>query len=218
MRPLPSGQLSLTYACFLFVVAILLGGGLIFYAERTAAAFFCIAGYLLINILYSLKLKNLPIWDIVILAAGFVIRVFYGSVFCDIPVSNWLFLCTMSGALFMGIGKRRNELRHYNSGKTRLVLKFYSEEFLDRNMYLSGTLSIVFYSLWCTTTSEPWMIVTVPLILLLLMQYSYAVEAKSSNGDPVNVILCNRSLLCLALFYALVVFVIYYGKIFNECV
>lgn len=79
-------------------------------------------------------LKNKPIIDIVLLASGFVIRIFYGGAIMGISISKWLYLVITTGSLYMGLGKRRNELKRQK--ETRDVLRYYNEDFLDKNMYV----------------------------------------------------------------------------------
>jgi len=152
-------------------------------------------------------LKNVPIMDIAILVSGFLIRVIYGGVICNIEVSNWLYLTVMAISFYMGLGKRRNEIIKQGT-ESRKVLKFYNYEFLDKNMYMSLAITIVFYSLWCmdigaVSNSLINIIWTVPLVLIICMKYSLDIEGDSL-GDPVDVILSDKLLLGLALIYGLI--------------
>ena len=215
-RPLASGAVSKKEAYTIIgflVIIILIIGLLMFKLGISVLSFGLIALYVVINILYSKWLKNIPLVDIVILVSGFLIRVFYGAIVIDAEVSNWLYLTIMSAAFYMGFGKRRNEIIK-SKDNTRKVLKYYNKEFLDRNMYVCLTLTIVFYAMW---TVDPnvvdilrynWLIWTVPLIMLILFQYSLIVE-KDSYGDPVDVILHSKPLLLLVLFYIICIFIIF---------
>ena len=111
-RPLPLGTVSkeeaIILALVLGVIAITLSIFVIGY-ERIIAIMLLLL-YLAINVAYSFGLKKKPIVDIVILVAGFLIRVLYGAVITDIELSNWLYLTVISGAFYMGLGKRRNEM------------------------------------------------------------------------------------------------------------
>ncbi len=215
-RPLASGVVSKkeAYVIIVFlVIAILLTSLFMYNIKVSYLSFILIATYVIINILYSKWLKNVPLVDIVILVSGFLIRVFYGAIIIDADVSNWLYLTVMSASFYMGFGKRRNEIIK-SKCNTRKVLKYYNKEFLDRNMYVCLTLTIVFYAMW---TVDPkvtdilhynWLIWTVPIIMLILFQYSLIVE-KDSYGDPVDIILHSKSLLLLVLFYIICIFVIF---------
>ena len=76
---------------------------------------------MIINIAYSLGLKNVAIIDVVLLSSGFILRVYYGASLFDIDVSCWLFLTILNASLFLGLGKRRKELM--NTKESRIVLK-----------------------------------------------------------------------------------------------
>lgn len=140
--------------------------------------------YLFLNLLYSLGLKDLPLLDVAVLAAGFLIRVMYGALITDITISNWLYLTVITLAFYFSLGKRRNELEQMCLGsETRKVLKYYSRGFLDKNMYMCLALANAFYALWCmdiVTYSRYGvsMIFTVPVVLLITMKYSLDIEGK----------------------------------------
>ncbi len=163
--------------------------------------------YLVLNIAYSLGLKNVPIIDIAILASGFVIRVFYGGFITDVVVSKWLYLVIITGSLYMGLGKRKNEL--IASTDTREVLKHYNKNFLDKNMYVCLALTDVFYALWTFELPNDKITWTIPLFIIILMRYSLDVEGDS-DGDPVEVILHDKVLIALGLIYAVCIFVLLY--------
>ena len=218
-RPIASGEISINSALVLVVVFILLTIILNIYIAsiRPISYYWLVAlvfyGYLVMNILYSLKLKQVAILDIAILAFGFVFRVIYGALITGIQISNWLYLTVLAFSFYMGLGKRRNELKK-NGSETRDVLKNYNQTFLDNNMYASMTIGIVFYSLWCidiNSSINAFINVgyTVPLVLIICMKYNLAIEGDSS-GDPVDVVLHNKVLLALAVIYAAIMFAIIY--------
>lgn len=171
--------------------------------------------YLVLNILYSFGLKHVPIVDIVILASGFIIRIVYGAVITQIEISNWMYLTVMSGAFYLGLGKRRNEVIKQGD-KARKVLKKYNKEFLDKYMYVCLTLSIVFYALWTidgknlVRFGNNYMIWTIPLLMIILMKYSLIIEGDS-YGDPVDIILKDKFLLFLILLFAIIIIILLYA-------
>lgn len=133
--------------------------------------------YIILNFVYSIWMKNIPILDVFILAAGFMIRIFYGASLSGVYASSWLCLTVMSFALYMGIGKRKNELNSEGGNNTRKVLKYYNVELLDRYMIMAATLGIVFYSMWAEIVVESqWMIWTVPLVLMIIMKYEMIIR------------------------------------------
>ncbi len=205
-RPIASGRVSTRWAiavmifCLMIAIAISLiigswEGGL------------CLTLYFVLNVAYSMGLKNKPIIDIVILASGFVIRVFYGGFITDIEVSKWLYLVVTTGSLYMGLGKRRNELKKQTD--TREVLKSYNEAFLDKNMYVCVALANVFYALWTLEMPDPRISWTIPVFIVMLMCYSLDAEGDS-DGDPVEVILKDKVLIGIIVVYAASIFSLLY--------
>ena len=212
-RAIASGRVSIKNAniakYILIVAGILIGSINILFIKNihTILMFFgLVLSYFLINLAYSSGLKNKPIIDVIILVYGFVVRVFIGSVICNIELSNFMYLTVMTGSFFMGFGKRRNEILKVSGNETREVLGKYNKDFLDKFMYSSLTLAIVFYSLWCMDIKtiekigNNLMIWTVPVIIVILMKYSYNIETDG-YGDPVDVILSDKILLVLILIY-----------------
>ena len=174
-----------------------------------------LALYLVLNLAYSFGLKNIPIVDITILVSGFLIRILYGAVITQITISNWLYLTVIAISFYFALGKRRNELKHISSGETRQVLKAYPVSFLDKSMSMCLTLANTFYALWSmdektiATYNSKYLIFTVPIVLLITMKYSMAVEGES-DGDPVEVLLHDKILLTLCVLYLAVMFMILY--------
>ena len=109
-----------------------------------------VGGYALLHILYSFALKNVLIVDMLVIAAGFVLRAVGGAVAISVPVSPWLILCTGLLALFLAAAKRRHEivlLRELSSGH-RPVLAEYSAELLDSFMVTLSAATISSYALY----------------------------------------------------------------------
>ena len=218
-RPIAAGRITITTAvvghCILAIcgmlIFILIGKAAIF-----IPALLLYVGYYVLNIIYTLKGKNVPLLDIVILASGFLIRLFYGSMMTGISISEWLYLVILSGAFYLGLSKRRNELMRQSKveagQESRAVLKYYNYQFLDKNMNLCLTLAIVFYSLWCTSYGEKskYLLFTIPLILIIAMKYSLNIEKEGADGDPTDTILSDKVLLLLVAILAVVICLILY--------
>lgn len=216
-RPIASGIVSVkeanTLMAILLVSAIVITG---FFTKNPIVSITIIIIYFILNVLYSAGLKHKPIIDIAILVSGFLLRVLYGAVIINVKVSNWLYLTVIAMSFFLGLGKRRNELAKKGS-ETRKVLEHYTPSFLDKNMYMSLAMTIVFYALWCVdplTTerfSSELLIWTVPVVMLICMKYSLIIEGDSF-GDPVDVILHDKVLIFLILGYGIMTFLIIYGN------
>lgn len=209
-RPIASGRVSVPQAVMVLVLTACLGGGGVAYlAWRVSPQVLAVpVVYVVLNVLYSMKLKEVPILEIAILSSGFLLRVIFGGAVAQIHVSDWLYLTILSASFYLGLGKRRNELKFYEGQETRKVLEFYNVRFLDRNMYMFLALSVAFYSLWSISqeTSFMW---TVPLVMISAMRYSLVVEG-ASEGDPVELLLKDKVLICLGASYAALMFAILY--------
>ena len=215
-RPLASGVLKPKDAYILATICLL--------GSITASAYICtcqnisytslicLLMYLMANISYSLGLKNIPIIDIVILMSGFLIRIIYGAIIGGTYVSSWLLLTVITGAFYFGLGKRRNELRESASsggGQIRKVLSAYNINFLDKFMYLCLAMAIIFYALWAKEYPKEEVIWTVPLVILICMQYSFDIETNA-DGDPVEVIFRDKKILLLLFALGIALFSILY--------
>lgn len=208
-RPMASGAVSVKTGITVAILCFLLSAGAILFLilcyEMKYTALAWLLAYFILNLLYSLGLKNIPIVDIIILMSGFLIRILFGAVLADTYVSSWLYLTVMSGAFYFALGKRRNEIiKTDNSGKTRKVLEAYNHNFLDKFMYVSLAMANIFYALWAKEYPKKYMVLTVPLVVIICMQYSLDVEGDS-DGDPVEVVLGDKKLIlfCSALLTAM---------------
>lgn len=214
-RPIASGAVSIKEGYILAIFIAIIGVIFNYLAcgLNIKSWLFAIM-YLGFNFAYSMGFKNIPIVDITILVSGFLFRVLYGSAITSIDVSNWLYLTVIAMSFYLGLGKRRNELKNEGS-KSRKVLKYYNKDFLDKNMYMFLGLTIVFYSLWCVdpTTIERYkgnnLVWTVPLVMIICMKYSLNVEGES-DGDPISVLLNDKILIGLTLIYSIILLIMIY--------
>ncbi|MEE0546400.1 MAG: decaprenyl-phosphate phosphoribosyltransferase [Peptococcaceae bacterium] len=213
-RPIASGAVSVRNAACLAVVLFVLAVLFIAPVFKLSAVLLLLL-YIVLNLAYSFGIKNVPIADITVLAAGFVIRVIYGAQLTEIIISNWLYLAVFAMSFYLALGKRRGELIQVTDGDTRSVLKAYPLDFLNRNMTMCLTLGNVFYALWSmdqVTTAfyhNRLLIFTVPIVLLITLKYSLTIDT-ASDGDPVEVLIHDRALLLLVLLYLAVMLGILY--------
>lgn len=220
-RPLAAGQATPAAAKILFCCLLCAAAGANIIASKRPEPAALLLLYLILNILYSLRVKKIPLLDIAFLVVGFLIRIFYGAFLISETVSVWLYLTVTTMSAYLGLGKRRNELqkRIDNNHEINGVLKFYTPEFLDKNMYMCLTLTIAFYALWAISpipalpvpsNARIW---TVPLVLLICMRYSLLIESKT-YADPVDVLTSDRILMLLVMFYGLYMAFLMYGRVF----
>ncbi len=201
-RPIAKGDISVLKATIIMIVCFLLSilfnyfsAGLCLYSWLLL--FF----YLVLNVFYSFIGKNIILLDLLLLVVFYIIRLYYGSIIIDVSVSNWLFLTTMSLSFFFAFGKRRNELLQYKS-KSRLVLQNYNKDFLDKFMYSSVTLSIVFYSLWVVEQNIKYLFFSIPFLFVILMKYCLDVESDL-DGDPTEVFFRDKVLIGLTFLFCI---------------
>lgn len=211
-RPLASGIISIKNAkkiIRLLIVILIVLIYLLFKNTNNILIIVIPIIYIIINILYSKLLKHIPIIDVVIIVFGFILRVMYGGVSIDVEVSKYLYLMIIFGSFYLGFGKRRNEIIK-NGKKNRKVLQLYSQEFLDKNMYVALALAIVSYTLWCVDPitiqriGNDYLFWTIPLLMIILQLYSLNIEGNS-YGDPIDVILSDKKLLTTIIVYILVI-------------
>ena len=205
-RPIASGAVSKLQANILLLICIA-GSIVLSLMTGKALSLIYILLYFVLNIAYSLGLKNQPILDIVLLTSGFVIRVMYGAFITNTIISSWLFLVIVTGSFYLGLGKRRNEIKL--NADSRDVLKHYNYAFLDKNMHVCLGLTNVFYALWAKEFENPYMLYTVPLVLVIFMKYSLDIEGDS-DGDPVEVVIKDKILIAISAVYAASVAVLLY--------
>jgi len=182
-RPLAAGAVTPRQARTL--LAVLLGcvavGAVI--EPRVGAV---VAGYLLLNAAYTLRLKHVAVVDLFCIALGFVLRVFAGAVAIHVPLSSWMLITTLCLALYLAAIKRRQELA--GSGHAgRLVLATYTLALLDRYAEMSAVGAMVFYSLF-TITVRPELSITIPFVLFGLFRYWYVVECRAGGEAPTDVL------------------------------
>lgn len=216
-RPLASGVISKNQAILTIIILsiILVITTVFLYTIVNSILVFIIPViYIVMNILYSYILKDIPIIDVGIIVLGFVLRVMYGGIVTDIEVSKYLYLMIIFGAFFLGFGKRRNEIIK-NGSKSRKSLDLYNKDFLDKNMYVMLGLAVVSYTLWCvdkstiTRVGNDYLFWTIPIVIIILQLYSLNIEGNS-YGDPIEVILSDKKLIIMSIIYSIIMTIILY--------
>ena len=217
LRSLASGKITISTAIIIIVILTLISLTLSFYLytiNNNILVILIPVIYIVVNILYSIILKDIPIIDVSVIVLGFVLRVMYGGVVTNIEVSKYLYLMIIFGAFFLGFGKRRNEIIK-NGTKSRKSLDFYNQSFLDKNMYVMLGLAVMSYTLWCVVKDtinrigNDYLFWTIPLVIIILQLYSLNIEGNS-YGDPIDVILSDKKLMLTSTIYAIIMTVLLY--------
>jgi 4-hydroxybenzoate polyprenyltransferase len=176
-----------------------------------------LAFYFLINLAYSRWLKHVPILDVMIVAAGFVLRVHAGTTLIHVErFSPWLYAVTTLGALYLGFGKRRAELAllSHGAGSHRKVLDGYTLPLLDQYITIVSAATILAYSLY--TFSAPnlpanySMMLTIPFMAYIIFRYLYIIQVTHDAGAPEEVLLSDRPMQIAILLFGLAVIAVFY--------
>lgn len=216
LRPVASGLMSRRKAlCVAAVLGILCLGLGVLLGKRFAA---CAALYLALNLLYSLKLKEVVILDAISVSLGFVLRAVAGAVAIGVVFSDWLLICTILLALFLTLCKRRHELTSLTevASEHRKSLSEYSPYLLDQMISVVTASCVTAYAFYTTApetvrkfhTSH--LIWTVPFVLYGIFRYLYLVHRRDQGGSPSDILLTDRPLLAAVALWALAVVAIVY--------
>jgi 4-hydroxybenzoate polyprenyltransferase len=176
--------------------------------------------FLALNLLYSFRLKHVPIIDVLCIAAGFVLRVGAGVSLIEVTrFSPWLYVCMTLLALYIGFGKRRAELVFVTdaANNTRRVLDGYSVSFLDQLIVIVSATTIVAYSLYTFSAENlpknHTMMLTIPFVIYGIFRYLYLIHVEGSGGAPEELVLKDRPLMAtLALWGIASIAVLYLGQ------
>ncbi|MBC2578896.1 decaprenyl-phosphate phosphoribosyltransferase [Clostridium sp. DJ247] len=214
-RPLPSGRVSKGTAIVLGVIMSLFA--LYFsYAILDLKILYIFVLYVIINIFYSFKLKNVVIIDVMIITLGFVLRVESGSLATGVQVSPWLFLCTILLSLFLALNKRKSEIitLEDSSGSHRKILEEYSVHMLDKMLTIVTPSILMAYCLYTfSSVQSKTMIFTIPFVLYGIFRYEYLVDKKNVGGKPEDVFSKDVPFLINIMLWVLSVLVIIYLKL-----
>lgn len=215
-RPIASGKLPVRAALII---------GFILLAIALAGAYFLSKGFLaicavyfLLNLAYSKWLKHIPLIDVMVIAACFVLRVAAGVSVIEVQrFSPWLYVVMTLLALYLGFGKRRAEMMvlvHDTPQSHRKVLSGYSIDLIDQLITIVSATTIIAYSLY--TFSAPnlpdnhVMMLTVPFVLYGIFRYLYLIKMQNAGGEPEELLLKDRPLQATIVLWGLSILVIFY--------
>lgn len=197
VRPVAAGELSpraaLRMAAVLAVSAVALASAI------APGLGLLVCGYLALTVSYSLWLRRVVVLDVLVVAAGFVIRALAGGVATDVYLSRWFVIVTACGAIFLVAAKRYAELRaHSGCGPARATLRRYSPGRLRIALAASATAAGVAYTSWAFTRPEHvvWYGLSIVPLVLWLSRYSRLI-GRGGGQAPEELILRDRPLLAL---------------------
>jgi decaprenyl-phosphate phosphoribosyltransferase len=234
-RPIASGEIPVWLAVAVFIVGSVVG---LWAALSISFLFFAILlGYLVLQILYSLWLKNIEVVDVFVIAIGFFLRVLAGAIVINAHLSIWFLLCVISVSLFLAVGKRRAELAILTvrgAEVHRKVMGKYSASILDAYLAMFSTAAFLSWALYTfnfydqpgsvvlaksmittgvrTLTINKWLMATIPVVIFGIMRYIRIVYDGARAETPERVILSDVPLLLtVGLWGLMVVAVLYAG-------
>ena len=230
-RPIASGKLPLFLAILELLIFVFLA--LIVSLSLSDLLFTLILFYLGLQMFYSLGLKDIHVIDILIIATGFIIRVYAGAFVINAHLSVWFLLCVVSASLFLAAGKRRAEINLLEAvdGGTRKSLSKYSKELLNSYVTMFGNATWMSWSLYTffespkaalpfwlalaelsrATTIDKLMMLTIPVVIFGIMRYE-ALIFEGKSEAPEKLLLTDRALLiAVGLWIILVYWILYSG-------
>jgi decaprenyl-phosphate phosphoribosyltransferase len=208
-RPVASGSVP---------VAVAYAGGAVLLAASVALSLtvntnlaLAVGGYLVLTTAYSSVLKQVAVVDLVAVAAGFVLRAVGGAAATEVPISNWFFIVTSFGALFVITGKRAAEAKEMGDGATefRPVLAVYTPSYTAYLRAVSSGAVLVAYCLWAfekaaiATATIPWYQLSILPFVMAVLRYALVLE-QGRGSAPEEIVLGDRPLQLIAVAWAIV--------------
>jgi 4-hydroxybenzoate polyprenyltransferase len=207
LRPIASGALTPGLAKLLGGSLFLVGMGL---SVALGPTFLAVAlGYVALTLSYSLWWKHMVLLDVFSLSGGFVLRAVAGAVAVTVPISPWLYVCTILGSLLISLGKRRSELIEMEGrADHRPALEQYTVEFIDRLIVIAATSSLMAYSLYTFSADNVprnhLMMVTIPIVFYGVFRYLFLLQAGTVGGRPEDILLSDKNLAAAVLLFLIV--------------
>lgn len=231
-RPVASGKVPVSLALLEMIMFVFLA--VVISSSLNTLFFVLTVGYLVLQILYSVGLKNLHVIDILVIATGFILRVYAGAFVIDAHLSVWFLLCVVSASLFLAAGKRRAEINLLEAveGKTRKSLTKYSKELLNSYVTMFGNAAWMSWSLYTffespkatldfwlalaevsrATTINKLMMITIPVVIFGIMRYE-ALIFEGKSEAPEKLLLTDKALIIAVTLWVLVVYWILYSGV-----
>lgn len=234
-RPIASGAIPVEMAVFMF---IFLSGISLWLGLMTSMFFFAAMGsYFLLNIFYSLWWKKIAILDVFVIAAGFVIRVYAGSMIINVHMDVWFLLTVVSASLFLAVGKRRSEMTLLSgagikANELRSTLIHYTPELLGAYTSMFANTTWLTYALFSflhppftaegrvlklfsllpkTLLVDKWLMATVPVVIYGVMRYMQLIYEKNEGESPHKIIMSDKPLIfVVGLWGVMVVTILYF--------
>ena len=215
-RPLASG--AVTPGLARTASLALLSGGLLGAAALGQAFFQAALLYVILQLAYSLALKEAVVLDVLAISVGFVLRALAGAFAVGVAFTNWLVVCSLFLALFLALGKRRGELVRMDQGhgNRRMVLTHYTPELLDALLIISASSALLTFTIYTCSPETvarlgaDKLYLTLPFVVYGLFRYFWLVHEGRSE-DPSRALLRDLPLAATVLAWGVVSLALLYS-------
>lgn len=216
LRPIAAGEVSPAAALALAFALVVAAIGAALAMLPTSAALYAV-GYLILNLFYSMWLKNIAILDVILIAAGFVLRVDSGSAAIGVSPSVWINVCTGLLALFLALAKRRDDLVRALSEQHRGSLAGYNLRFIDSAVAMILGALVVSYTIYTVDADviarygSAKLYLTVPFVIAGVLRYLQITLVEERSGSPTELALTDRFLIASVAGWIAVFALLIYG-------
>jgi len=219
-RPIPSGKISVKQSMILGIC--LLSLGLIGLWNISFDSFLLTIFYIVLNLLYSIKLKQISIVDFIIVATGFVIRILIGGEIGNVELTQWMVVMIFLLSLFIAVTKRRDDVYQYELKKklNRKVVSEYTVEYMDKLITIISSVLLVSYLLFITSESvvsrypSKFLIISFLFVLIGVFRYNQITYVENKSGSPLKIFFKDVFLQIIILLWGMTFFLVIYSNIF----
>lgn len=211
-RPIAAGHISIKQG-IVFLIFILTSGLYIGFNINNGFASIGLI-YFTMNILYSFKLKNVVILDVMTIALGFVFRAVAGVLLIGVRISPWLLLCTILLSLFLALNKRKSEIKLLEIGAKshRPILEEYTHELIDNMLSIVTASTVMAYSLYTFSVQDsPYFMGTTLFVIYGIFRYLYITHKTDMGGSPELVLLRDKPMIINILLWTIsCIYILYF--------
>ncbi|MBN2737489.1 MAG: decaprenyl-phosphate phosphoribosyltransferase [Spirochaetales bacterium] len=215
-RPLASGEIGKSAAIIIIIVLFIIGISISLFVNPIFIA--VLLAYFGLFLLYTFKAKNMVLLDVFFIALGFVLRVTGGSAAIMVEPSGWIIMTTFFLSLFLGFGKRRNEIigLENKDKEHRKVLDFYDKDLLNFFIFANCGISIISYALYTLSPSVidrfangEKLVYTIPFVAYVLFRY-IMILWRNKEGDPTEVVFHDPGLIISGVIWVVLTSILLY--------
>ena len=207
-RPVAAGRISVAQA-LVFSAVLLAAGLLLTNLSGQIEATGILVVYALLNVIYSVWGKHVPLIDVFLLSSGFILRVLLGCALLGVAASSWLLLCSSGLALFLALAKRRADLAMGLDGEHRPSLSGYNLPYLDQAIGITSAMTLMAYALYCIEAAvliPGREFATLPFVVFGVFDYLRICHVEQTGGSPVDLLLSSPAIMTCGLGWIMATF------------